>query len=135
MTRSTTVLLVIFLAALVGRGQYNQVIPRARGEAARIEREAEAYQKEVVARSEGDAKRFLAVYDSYKLAKDAFRTTISRQMLSESLMLTGDENIIDINFVVFWVIKDAGEYLFNIREPGNIKRIVLGEEIGSMISK
>ena len=32
-------------------------------------------------------------------------------------MLTGDENIIDIQFVVFWVIKDAGQYLFNIRNP------------------
>jgi len=35
----------------------------------------------------------------------------------ESLMLTGDENIVDINFTVFWVIKDAQKYLFNIREP------------------
>ncbi|HXP72701.1 MAG TPA: FtsH protease activity modulator HflK [Stellaceae bacterium] len=35
----------------------------------------------------------------------------------ESLMLTGDENIVDINFTVFWVIKDATKYLFNIRDP------------------
>jgi modulator of FtsH protease HflK len=35
----------------------------------------------------------------------------------ESLMLTGDENIVDINFTVFWVIKDAQKYLFNIRDP------------------
>jgi len=32
-------------------------------------------------------------------------------------MLTGDENIVDINFTVFWVIKDAKAYLFNIRGP------------------
>ena len=32
-------------------------------------------------------------------------------------MLTGDENIVDIDFTVFWVIKDAGQYLFNIRDP------------------
>ncbi len=32
-------------------------------------------------------------------------------------MLTGDENIVDINFTVFWVIKDAQAYLFNIRAP------------------
>ena len=32
-------------------------------------------------------------------------------------MLTGDENIVDINFTVFWVIKDAQSYLFNIRDP------------------
>jgi membrane protease subunit HflK len=35
----------------------------------------------------------------------------------ESLMLTGDENIVDINFVVFWRIKDALNYLFNIERP------------------
>jgi modulator of FtsH protease HflK len=32
-------------------------------------------------------------------------------------MLTGDENIVDINFVVFWRIKDATKYLFNIQKP------------------
>src|SRR6516165_7877642 len=35
----------------------------------------------------------------------------------ESLMLTGDENIVEINFVVFWRIKDATKYLFNIQKP------------------
>jgi membrane protease subunit HflK len=35
----------------------------------------------------------------------------------ESLMLTGDENIVDINFVVFWRIRDAQKYLFNIQNP------------------
>lgn len=35
----------------------------------------------------------------------------------ESLMLTGDENIVDINFTVFWLVKDAPAYLFNIRNP------------------
>ena len=38
-------------------------------------------------------------------------------VLDESLMLTGDENIIDIDFTVLWVIKDAGNFLFKIREP------------------
>ena len=32
-------------------------------------------------------------------------------------MLTGDENIIDIDFAVFWRIRDAGEFLFNTRNP------------------
>jgi membrane protease subunit HflK len=40
----------------------------------------------------------------------------------ESAMLTGDENIVDINYSVFWVIKDASKYLFNIQDPiGTIK--------------
>jgi membrane protease subunit HflK len=36
---------------------------------------------------------------------------------AESLMLTGDENIVDIDFVVLWLIKDAKDYLFNVRNP------------------
>ncbi|WP_119460177.1 FtsH protease activity modulator HflK [Rhodospirillaceae bacterium SYSU D60014] len=45
------------------------------------------------------------------------RSASARDIPAESLMLTGDENIIDIQFVVFWVIKDAGQYLFNIADP------------------
>ena len=41
----------------------------------------------------------------------------TRAIPSESLMLTGDENIIDVQFTVFWVISDAGKFLFNIRSP------------------
>ncbi|MDJ0611823.1 MAG: FtsH protease activity modulator HflK [Kiloniellales bacterium] len=35
----------------------------------------------------------------------------------ESLMLTGDQNIIDVDFTVQWRIGNAGEFLFNIRDP------------------
>ena len=42
----------------------------------------------------------------------------------ESLMLTGDENIVDINFSVFWQINDPEAYLFNIRHPeGTVKMV------------
>ena len=40
-----------------------------------------------------------------------------RDVPEESLMLTGDENIVDVDFVVFWRIKDAQAYLFNIQNP------------------
>ena len=40
-----------------------------------------------------------------------------RDQRAESLMLTGDENIVDIDFVVFWRINDAAKYLFNIQNP------------------
>ena len=39
------------------------------------------------------------------------------QVPEESLMLTGDENIVDVDCTVFWVINDAKSYLFNIRAP------------------
>ena len=45
----------------------------------------------------------------------ATRAVAVRDVIEESLMLTGDENIIDIDFVVRWRIRDAGEFLFNTR--------------------
>ena len=45
------------------------------------------------------------------------RAEIGRQVPEEALMLTGDENIVDINFSVFWQIADAGKFLFNVRSP------------------
>ena len=36
---------------------------------------------------------------------------------TESHMLTGDENIVDINLTVVWKIKDAKNYLFSMRSP------------------
>ena len=41
----------------------------------------------------------------------------ARNVPEESLMLTGDENIVEVHFTVFWIIKDAGKFLFNIRNP------------------
>ena len=41
----------------------------------------------------------------------------TRQIPEEALMLTGDENIVDLNFTIFWIINDAKEYLFNVRNP------------------
>ena len=35
----------------------------------------------------------------------------------ESLMLTGDENIVDLSFAVQWHISDAAAYLFQVRDP------------------
>ena len=40
-----------------------------------------------------------------------------RDIPEESLMLSGDENIVDVDFVVFWRISDAPKYLFNIEDP------------------
>ena len=43
---------------------------------------------------------------------------------AESLMLTGDENIVDIAFNVIWDIKNAPDYVFNIRDPdGTVKAV------------
>src|SRR5499433_1496715 len=49
-----------------------------------------------------------------RLVEDLRRGTTMRNVPEESLMLTGDENIVDVDFSVFWVIKPngAGDYLF-----------------------
>jgi modulator of FtsH protease HflK len=53
----------------------------------------------------------------FRPASDSGRSSGVGNVPEESLMLTGDENIVDINYSVFWVIKDAGKYLFNIQSP------------------
>lgn len=42
----------------------------------------------------------------------------------QGLMLTGDENIVDIDFQVVWNISDAQRYLFNLAEPRDTIRAV-----------
>lgn len=52
--------------------------------------------------------------------------TSMRDVPEESLMLTGDENIVDVDFTVLWRIKPngAGDFLFNIQNPeGTVKAV------------
>jgi membrane protease subunit HflK len=61
-----------------------------------------------------------------RLVEDLRRGTTIRDVPEESLMLTGDENIVDVDFSVFWVVKPegAGDYLFNIQQPeGTVKAV------------
>ena len=61
-----------------------------------------------------------------RLVEDLRRGTQMRDVPEESLMLTGDENIVDVDFAVFWVVKPqgAGDYRFNIQNPeGTVKAV------------
>jgi len=51
------------------------------------------------------------------------RTVSPRDLAEESLMLTGDENIVDIDFTVFWKIKDTAAFLFGVREPVGLVKV------------
>ena len=53
----------------------------------------------------------------FRSESDSGRSSGVGDVSEESLMLTGDENIVDIDYSVFWVIKDAGKFLFNIQSP------------------
>ena len=61
-----------------------------------------------------------------RVVDDARRGTTVRDVPEESLMLTGDENIVDVDFSVLWKIAPAkvGDYLFNIQNPeGTVKAV------------
>ncbi len=61
-----------------------------------------------------------------RLVDDSRRGTTMRDVPEESLMLTGDENIVDVDFTVLWRIKPdgVGDYLFNIQNPeGTVKAV------------
>src|SRR5271156_3412157 len=61
-----------------------------------------------------------------RVSEDMRRGTTVRDVPEESLMLTGDENIVDVDFSVLWKIKPSGvgDYLFNIQSPeGTVKAV------------
>ena len=59
-----------------GQAYANDVIPKARGTAARLHEEAEAYRAKVVARAEGDSQRFRSVLAEYQKAPAVTRDRI-----------------------------------------------------------
>jgi membrane protease subunit HflK len=46
-----------------------------------------------------------------------YRNNVKSKVLREALMLTNDENIVDIQFAVQYTIKDPEDYLFSVRRP------------------
>ncbi len=54
---------------------------------------------------------------------------------SEGRMLTGDENIVDLNFSVFWRVKDPVDFLFNIRNPQFTVKLVSESAIREVVGK
>ena len=46
-----------------------------------------------------------------------YRNSVKTKVLKESLMLTDDENIVDLQFAVQYIVRDARDFQFNIRRP------------------
>jgi membrane protease subunit HflK len=68
---------------------------------------------------------------------DDGRRTTMREVSEESLMLTGDENIVDINFSVLWKVKPTGvgDYLFNIQNPENTVKAVAESAMREVVGR
>ncbi|HRQ27711.1 FtsH protease activity modulator HflK [Hyphomicrobium sp.] len=64
-----------------------------------------------------------------------FGGVVIQDVPEESLMLTGDENTVDIDFVVYWRIRDAAEYLFNIQNPDNTVKEVAESAMREIVGK
>lgn len=68
-----------------GQAYANDVIPRARGAAARLLEEAQGYQAEVVQRADGDASRFRQIYTEYQKAPAVTRERLYQDMMQSVL--------------------------------------------------
>ncbi len=72
----------------------NEILPKAKGEAAQRLQNAEAYKQGVVNKAKGDAERFVSVYNAYKQGKDV---TIKRLYLEtmENVLANSNKVILD----------------------------------------
>ena len=82
-----------------------QILPVTRINRVEIGFQSSTDEPEVTARTLGGGR------------EEPVRGLPARDVTAESLMLTGDENIVDINASVFWRISDAAAYAFNTRNP------------------
>jgi len=74
----------------------NDILPRSRGQAARVIQEAEGYKASVVARAEGDAQRFSSILEEYakapEITRDRMYIESMEQVLSNSSKLMIDKD-------------------------------------------
>ncbi len=82
-----------------------QILPVTRINRVEIGFQSSTDEPDVIARTLGGGR------------EEPVRGLPARDVTAESLMLTGDENIVDINAAVFWRISDAPAYAFNTRNP------------------
>ena len=64
-----------------------------------------------------------------------YRDSVKNKILKESLMLTDDENIIDIQFAVQYYLSDPSAYLFNNRMPDENVRQAAETAIREVVGK
>jgi membrane protease subunit HflK len=58
-----------------------------------------------------------------------------REVPAESLVLTGDQNIVDVKFVVQWRIRNAGQFLFSMRDPEATVKVASESSLREIIGR
>ena len=64
-----------------------------------------------------------------------YRNNVKTRVLKESLMLTDDENIVDLQFAVQYLVRDAKDYLFQNRKPDDTAAQVAETAMREVIGK
>lgn len=82
----------------------NDIVPRARGKAFRIEQEAEAYKSQVVAQARGEASRFLQVMNEYEKAPEITKERLYLETM-ESVYTRSQKVMVDVS-------KDSNNVLY-----------------------
>jgi len=59
----------------------------------------------------------------------------ARGQRNEGLMLTGDQNIVDVAFSILWRVTDPGAYLFNVAEPDEMVRRVAESAMREVVGR
>ncbi|KAF8818645.1 FtsH protease activity modulator HflK [Rickettsia endosymbiont of Cardiosporidium cionae] len=90
-----------------------------------IEKIAQSRRVEIGYRSNNSSKH----YGRYQNASN----TAFRDIGNESIMLTGDENIIELNVDVMWHISDLKKYIFNVENPNATIKLVAESAIREVI--
>lgn len=72
-------------AESVAEGYRNEIIPRAKGDAAKMLQDAQAYKSQVIAEATGNASRFKQVYAEYAVAKDVTRRRMYLETMEDVL--------------------------------------------------
>jgi membrane protease subunit HflK len=110
-------------------GYRSEVVPKARGEAAKIVQEAEGYAQQVVARAQGEADRFAAIYEQYKKNPSVSSRRLYIDTL-ESILSKSPKTIVDTKAAPGIV-----PYL-NLQQQGTAKsEPVLGDATGGKNAK
>ncbi len=76
---------------------YNKVIPKAKGEAEKTIKQSEGYALNRINRAEGDAKKFISIYEQYRLSKDVTRRRMYIEALSLILPKIEKKYVVDKN--------------------------------------
>jgi membrane protease subunit HflK len=77
----------------------------------------------------------LVDFSQVRTVEVGYRNTPKNKKENEALMLTDDENIIDIQFAVQYNLKSAEAYLFNVRKPDQIVQFVAQTAMGEVVGK